>query len=82
VDKLDAVFEPYVRLEIPGAPATNGAGLGLTIARMLAEKNEAELSLGNHPEGGLEACLILRRGLTPAKEPAPLLSSDVRVVDV
>jgi signal transduction histidine kinase len=82
VDKLDAVFEPYVRLEIPGAPATNGAGLGLTIARMLAEKNEADLSLGNHPEGGLEACLILRRGLTPAKEPARLVSPDVRVVDV
>jgi signal transduction histidine kinase len=66
-DKLDTVFEPFVRLENPGSRPTDGAGLGLTIARMLAQKSEADLLLGNHPEGGLEACLILRRGLAPAR---------------
>jgi signal transduction histidine kinase len=66
-DKLDTVFEPFVRLEIPDSRPTDGAGLGLTIARMLAQKNEAHLLLDNHPEGGLEACLILRRGLAPAR---------------
>jgi signal transduction histidine kinase len=63
VEKLNTVFEPFVRLELPGSRSTEGAGLGLTIARMLAQKNEADLLLDNHPEGGLEACLILRRGL-------------------
>jgi signal transduction histidine kinase len=82
-DKLECVFEPFLRLEIPGKPATPGAGLGLTIARMLAQKNDAELRLRNHPEGGLEACLILRRGLTPAREPeAPHVSLDTRIIDV
>jgi signal transduction histidine kinase len=65
--QLGAVFEPFVRLEIPDSRPTDGAGLGLTIARMLAQKNEADLLLDNHPEGGLEACLILRRGLAPAR---------------
>lgn len=76
-DRLETVFDPFVRLEIPGRPATNGAGLGLTIARMLAQKNDAELRLRNHPEGGLEACLTLRRGLTPARElESPPISSE------
>jgi signal transduction histidine kinase len=63
VEKLATVFEPFVRLESPGSRSIEGAGLGLTIARMLAQKNEADLLLANHPQGGLEACLILRRGL-------------------
>jgi signal transduction histidine kinase len=49
-DQLEAVFDPFVRL-------------GLTIARQLAQKNDAELVLANHSAGGLEACLILRRGV-------------------
>jgi signal transduction histidine kinase len=48
----------------PSRTAT-GVGLGLTIARQLAQKNDAELLLANHPDGGLEACLILRRGVVP-----------------
>jgi tRNA A37 threonylcarbamoyltransferase TsaD len=43
-----------------------GVGLGLTIARALAQKSEAELVLANHPQGGLEACLTIRRGLIPS----------------
>jgi signal transduction histidine kinase len=74
VEKLDTVFEPFVRLEPPGSRPTQGAGLGLTIARMLAQKNEADLLLRNHPEGGLEACLILRRGLA-LQRPAAVFES-------
>jgi signal transduction histidine kinase len=76
VEKLDTVFEPFVRLEPPGSRSTEGAGLGLTIARMLAQKNEADLLLGNHPEGGLEACLVLRRGLA-LQRPAAVFESPV-----
>jgi signal transduction histidine kinase len=65
-EQLEKVFEPFVRLESPTARPTYGAGLGLTIARMLAQKNEADLVLHNHPEGGLEAGLILRRGVVRA----------------
>jgi hypothetical protein len=55
----------------------HGAGLGLTIARMLAEKNEAEVRLANHLQGGLDACLILRRGLVPARS-GPEWAADTR----
>ena len=62
-DQLEAVFEPFVRLGATHLHTTTGVGLGLTIARQLAQKNDAELLLANHPDGGLEACLILRRGV-------------------
>jgi signal transduction histidine kinase len=68
-DKLEAVFEPFVRLERAAPLEVNGAGLGLTIARMLALENEADLVIANHPQGGLEAALSLSRGLTPSATP-------------
>jgi signal transduction histidine kinase len=54
-DMLEKVFDPFVRVEDSRSRQTGGAGLGLTIARTLAEKNGATLSVRNHPEGGLEA---------------------------
>jgi signal transduction histidine kinase len=54
-DMLEKVFDPFVRVESSRSRETGGAGLGLTIARTLAEKNGATLKLHNHPEGGLEA---------------------------
>jgi signal transduction histidine kinase len=65
-DQLEAVFEPFVRLGTSPSRTAAGVGLGLTIARQLAQKNDAELTLANHPAGGLEACLILRRGVVPS----------------
>jgi signal transduction histidine kinase len=60
-DKLRAVFEPFVRLESTSRSA-DGVGLGLTIAKMLAEQNGASLTLQNHTDGGLEAILVLENG--------------------
>lgn len=54
-DELEAVFDPFVRLETSRSRETGGAGLGLTIARALADKDGARLQLRNHPQGGLEA---------------------------
>ena len=54
-EELEAVFDPFVRLETSRSRETGGAGLGLTIARALAEKDGARLLLRNHPQGGLEA---------------------------
>jgi len=51
----EAVFTPFFRLESSRSRQTGGVGLGLTIARTLAEKEGARLQLQNHPEGGLEA---------------------------
>jgi signal transduction histidine kinase len=65
-DQLEAVFDPFVRLESSSSSTAAGVGLGLTIARQLAQKNDAELVLANHPAGGLEARLILRRGVVPS----------------
>lgn len=58
-DQLEAVFDPLVRLETSRSRETGGAGLGLTIARTLAEKNGGSLHLRNHPDGGAEAVLTL-----------------------
>jgi signal transduction histidine kinase len=57
-DMLEKVFDPFVRVDSSRSRQTGGAGLGLTIARALAEKNGATLSLRNHPEGGLEATVL------------------------
>jgi signal transduction histidine kinase len=69
-DQLEAVFDPFVRLGSSSSRTAAGVGLGLTIARQLAQKNDAELVLANHPGGGLEACLILRRGVVPSASSA------------
>lgn len=57
--ELEKVFEPFYRLESSRNRETGGTGLGLAIARQLANALGARLSLRNHPEGGLEAILVL-----------------------
>ncbi|MGH8397221.1 MAG: ATP-binding protein [Gammaproteobacteria bacterium] len=61
-DQLEKVFEPYFRLEEARSQAGGGTGLGLGIARNVALLHGGTLTLHNHPEGGLEAILILPRG--------------------
>ena len=58
-DQLEAVFEPFYRLETSRSRDTGGTGLGLTIARNIAENHGAQLRLRNRPEGGLEVVLLL-----------------------
>jgi signal transduction histidine kinase len=67
-EKLGDVFAPFIRLDTSAHSAAEGIGLGLTIAKTLAEKNDAELELRNHPDGGIEACLRLRRGIAANPE--------------
>lgn len=58
-DQLATVFDPFFRLETSRSRDTGGTGLGLTIARNIAENHQATLTLHNHPQGGLEAILRL-----------------------
>jgi signal transduction histidine kinase len=60
VESLEAVFEPFVRLEASRNRNTGGTGLGLAIARQLTLAMDANLSLHNRTGGGLEARLTLR----------------------
>lgn len=60
-DALEQVFEPFVRLEASRNRVTGGTGLGLGIARNIARAAGGDLTLRNHPDGGLEACVTLPR---------------------
>jgi signal transduction histidine kinase len=59
--ELDGVFEPFYRLEASRNPATGGSGLGLSIARNLAQSMGGDVSLRNRPGGGLEVTVTLPR---------------------
>lgn len=64
-EHLEAVFEPFYRVETSRNRDTGGTGLGLSVARSLAEAQGASLTLHNRYEGtkivGLEARLVLPR---------------------
>jgi signal transduction histidine kinase len=64
--ELEKVFEPFYRVESSRSRETGGTGLGLTIARSVAEAHGGSLVLSNRAGGGLEARLILLRSV-----PAP-----------
>ena len=63
---LERVFDPFYRLEASRNRETGGTGLGLTIARSIAQSHGGRLSLRNRVEGGLEAILVLPRGRSAA----------------
>ncbi len=60
-DQLETVFQPFYRLETSRSREFGGTGLGLTIARNIAEKHRAILKLRNLRQDGLglEATLSL-----------------------
>ena len=53
------MLEPFTRLEASRNSATGGAGLGLTLARAVAEQHGGALRLVNRPGGGLTASVSL-----------------------
>ena len=58
-ERLADVVEPFRRLEESRNRASGGAGLGLAIARAVAQSHGGRLALANRPDGGLRASLIL-----------------------
>jgi len=59
--ELEKVFEPFHRLEGSRSRETGGTGLGLTIARNIAQMHGGDIKLHNRPQRGLEAVLTLPR---------------------
>lgn len=60
-DQQEQVFEPFFRLEESRSRASGGMGLGLSIARNIAQAHGGSLLLKNASGGGLEAILTLPR---------------------
>ncbi|MFT3956768.1 MAG: ATP-binding protein [Piscinibacter sp.] len=58
-ERIEQAFAPWVRLAGDAGRSDHGHGLGLAIARDLAERDGGTLSLANRPEGGLRATLRL-----------------------
>lgn len=58
-DQLSAVLDPFVRVETSRSRETGGSGLGLTIARLMAEHARGELRLTNRGDGGLCAAVLV-----------------------
>jgi two-component system osmolarity sensor histidine kinase EnvZ len=56
---LEAVFEPFMRLERSRNRATGGVGLGLTSARAVIRGHGGTIGLRNRPGGGLEVWVRL-----------------------
>lgn len=57
--ELEKVFEPFYRIEASRSRETGGTGLGLGIARSIAQTLGGDVHLANSREGGLEAVLTL-----------------------
>jgi signal transduction histidine kinase len=59
-ERIDSMFEPFVRGDASRSAATGGAGLGLSIARSVIRAHGGAVTLGNRPGGGLAATVVLR----------------------
>ena len=58
-DKIDRMFQPFVRLEESRSEETGGIGLGLAIARSIIRGHGGDITLQNRDEGGLRATISL-----------------------
>jgi len=59
---IERVFDPFYRVEGSRSRNSGGSGLGLSIARNIAQAHGGAVRLRNLPQGGLEATLVLPRG--------------------
>ena len=58
-EHIDAVFEPFYRIEGSRSRDTGGSGLGLAIVRLVVQSHGGFVRLNNRPDGGLRAELEL-----------------------
>jgi signal transduction histidine kinase len=67
-ESLEQVFEPFFRLESSRNSETGGTGLGLGIARDIAQAHGGSLVLENRTPHGLAAVLRLPKNTTRANQ--------------
>ena len=60
--ELEAVLQPFYRVETSRNRETGGTGLGLAIAAQLTARLDGKLHLANRAEGGLTVSVTLPRG--------------------
>ena len=53
------IRDRFYRIETSRSRESGGTGLGLTIARNIAEQHGANVVLANHADGGLEVTLVV-----------------------
>jgi signal transduction histidine kinase len=58
-DKLQAVLEPFARLDASRSREAGGSGLGLALASAIVREHGGELTLANREGGGLRAMIEL-----------------------
>ena len=58
-ERIEAMFEPFARLDASRSPQGGGAGLGLAIVRELARSNGWQVTLVNRDGGGLAAHITI-----------------------
>ena len=56
---IERLCEPFYRGEASRNRETGGVGLGLSIARSIAESHDGQIGFANRPEGGLRASVTL-----------------------
>jgi len=60
-DQIEAVFDPFIRLETSRNRETGGVGLGLALARAIVREAGGDIRLENRAGGGLNAIIRLPR---------------------
>lgn len=58
-EQLEAIFQPFYRLEQSRSTETGGSGLGLSIAKQLADANNIQIRLHSRVGEGTTALIIL-----------------------
>ncbi len=69
-EDLPHVFARFYRADRSRSRHTGGSGLGLAIVRAVVEAHHGRADLRNHPEGGLEATVVLPSGDLQKPPPA------------
>lgn len=64
-ERLDTLFEPFVRVETPSTQVQPGTGLGLSIVKMLLEGMKGSITIDSRVGVGTTARFVLPRAETP-----------------